>query len=170
MLCQLSYSRNPNVECKMRSVECKMRGNDHSQFRNFHFESTKVGRGGFEPPKVKTGRFTVCCVWPLRYRPRMCVTRHKNRGSPLFSIGIIECEPRKVARVGVEFQMKPFLYILQPHTLQPSATWHRPSGTSGGSRMLCNEPVVVKNALCAPGEIRDGRSRIQTDGESLKRG
>ena len=24
-----------------------------------------VERGGFEPPKVKTDRFTVCCHWPL---------------------------------------------------------------------------------------------------------
>ena len=28
-----------------------------------------VGRGGFEPPKVKTDRFTVCCHWPLGNLP-----------------------------------------------------------------------------------------------------
>ena len=32
----------------------------------FHFF---VGRGGFEPPKVKTNRFTVCTRWPLEYLP-----------------------------------------------------------------------------------------------------
>ena len=26
-----------------------------------------VERGGFEPPKADAGRFTACCVWPLRY-------------------------------------------------------------------------------------------------------
>ena len=28
-----------------------------------------VGRDGFEPPKVKTSRFTVCPIWPLWYLP-----------------------------------------------------------------------------------------------------
>ena len=30
-----------------------------------------VGRDGFEPPKVKTSRFTVCPIWPLWYLPGM---------------------------------------------------------------------------------------------------
>ena len=29
----------------------------------------KVGRGGFEPPKSKDNRFTVCPSWPLWYLP-----------------------------------------------------------------------------------------------------
>jgi hypothetical protein len=28
-----------------------------------------VGREGFEPTKAITGRFTVCSLWPLGYRP-----------------------------------------------------------------------------------------------------
>ena len=28
-----------------------------------------MGRGGFEPPKVSTDRFTVCCHWPLGNLP-----------------------------------------------------------------------------------------------------
>ncbi len=28
-----------------------------------------VGRGGFEPPKSKDNRFTVCPSWPLWYLP-----------------------------------------------------------------------------------------------------
>src|SRR5215470_564063 len=35
-----------------------------------------VGRGGFEPPKVGTSRFTVCPLWPLGYLPEpagMCL-------------------------------------------------------------------------------------------------
>ena len=30
-----------------------------------------VGRDGFEPPKVKTSRFTVCPIWPLWYLPKV---------------------------------------------------------------------------------------------------
>ena len=29
----------------------------------------RVGKDGFEPPKVKTSRFTVCPIWPLWYLP-----------------------------------------------------------------------------------------------------
>ena len=32
----------------------------------------KVGGEGFEPPKVKTSRFTVCPSWPLWYPPKYC--------------------------------------------------------------------------------------------------
>ena len=28
-----------------------------------------MGEDGFEPPKVKTSRFTVCPIWPLWYSP-----------------------------------------------------------------------------------------------------
>ena len=30
-----------------------------------------VGEDGFEPPKVKTSRFTVCPIWPLWYSPKI---------------------------------------------------------------------------------------------------
>ena len=33
----------------------------------------KVGEDGFEPPKVKTSRFTVCPIWPLWYSPKILV-------------------------------------------------------------------------------------------------
>ena len=32
-----------------------------------------VGEDGFEPPKVKTSRFTVCPIWPLWYSPKILV-------------------------------------------------------------------------------------------------
>ena len=35
-----------------------------------------VGRDGFEPPKVKTSRFTVCPIWPLWYLPNMSELRN----------------------------------------------------------------------------------------------
>ena len=35
----------------------------------FYKEDLFVGRGGFEPTKANASRFTVCPVWPLRYRP-----------------------------------------------------------------------------------------------------
>ena len=35
-----------------------------SYFRNFF-----VGKDGFEPPKSKDSRFTVCPIWPLWYLP-----------------------------------------------------------------------------------------------------
>ena len=38
----------------------------------------KVGEDGFEPPKVKTSRFTVCPIWPLWYSPEILV----ELGSP----------------------------------------------------------------------------------------
>ena len=31
-----------------------------------------VGAGGFEPPKLKSSRFTVCPHWPLGNTPRFC--------------------------------------------------------------------------------------------------
>ena len=36
----------------------------------------KVGEDGFEPPKVKTSRFTVCPIWPLWYLPNMSELRN----------------------------------------------------------------------------------------------
>ena len=36
---------------------------------NSNRRQKKVGRDGFEPPKVKTSRFTVCPIWPLWYLP-----------------------------------------------------------------------------------------------------
>ena len=35
------------------------------------FRFSKVGSDGFEPPKVKTSRFTVCPIWPLWYSPKI---------------------------------------------------------------------------------------------------
>ncbi len=34
-----------------------------------YFREVCVGEDGFEPPKVKTSRFTVCPIWPLWYSP-----------------------------------------------------------------------------------------------------
>ena len=38
-----------------------------------YFRIIKVGEDGFEPPKVKTSRFTVCPIWPLWYSPKILV-------------------------------------------------------------------------------------------------
>ncbi len=35
------------------------------------YEKCSVGREGFEPSKAEAGRFTVCSLWPLGYRPRV---------------------------------------------------------------------------------------------------
>ena len=43
-----------------------------------YFRIKKVGEDGFEPPKVKTSRFTVCPIWPLWYSPKILV----ELGSP----------------------------------------------------------------------------------------
>ena len=34
-----------------------------------YFRIVVVGADGFEPPKVKTSRFTVCPIWPLWNTP-----------------------------------------------------------------------------------------------------
>ncbi len=39
------------------------------QLSYFRIEKIVVGEDGFEPPKVKTSRFTVCPIWPLWYSP-----------------------------------------------------------------------------------------------------
>ena len=52
MLYQLSYFRIVHFAKIFRSAFC-------------------VGRDGFEPPKVKTSRFTVCPIWPLWYLPKV---------------------------------------------------------------------------------------------------
>ena len=101
----------PQIKCELWNAKCGMITLWHSTMHNSNFAFAVVGRGGFEPPKVKTGRFTVCCVWPLRYRPSMSTDPVKPRRVALFSIGIIECGPGKVAREGVEFQMKPIPHI-----------------------------------------------------------
>ena len=36
---------------------------------SFYLKLCNVGRGGFEPPKSKDNRFTVCPSWPLWYLP-----------------------------------------------------------------------------------------------------
>ena len=38
-----------------------------------YFRIIMVGEDGFEPPKVKTSRFTVCPIWPLWYSPKILV-------------------------------------------------------------------------------------------------
>ena len=38
-----------------------------------YFRIINVGEDGFEPPKVKTSRFTVCPIWPLWYSPKILV-------------------------------------------------------------------------------------------------
>ena len=40
--------------------------------RNSYVEAFLVGAGGFEPPKLKSSRFTVCPHWPLGNTPRFC--------------------------------------------------------------------------------------------------
>lgn len=39
------------------------------QLSYFRILKCDVGEDGFEPPKVKTSRFTVCPIWPLWYSP-----------------------------------------------------------------------------------------------------
>ena len=39
-----------------------------------HFWVVIVGREGFEPPKSKDSRFTVCPRWPLEYLPKLNYT------------------------------------------------------------------------------------------------
>ena len=41
-----------------------------TQFRNINF-LLEVGGDGFEPPKSKDNRFTVCPIWPL-WKPPFC--------------------------------------------------------------------------------------------------
>ncbi len=42
-----------------------------------------VGRDGFEPPKVKTSRFTVCPIWPLWYLPNSMSVGLLQLGEPM---------------------------------------------------------------------------------------
>ena len=35
-----------------------------------------VGKDGFEPPKSKDSRFTVCPIWPLWYLPLIFQTKN----------------------------------------------------------------------------------------------
>ena len=46
-----------------------------SYFRNIAC-STSVGTDGFEPPKAKASRFTVCPIWPLWNMPSTKFTGH----------------------------------------------------------------------------------------------
>ena len=48
-------TKTPLFKVKARSVFCR----------------ALVGEDGFEPPKVKTSRFTVCPIWPLWYSPKI---------------------------------------------------------------------------------------------------
>ena len=41
--------------------------------------SVFVGEDGFEPPKVKTSRFTVCPIWPLWYSPFLSLLSDSNQ-------------------------------------------------------------------------------------------
>ena len=39
-----------------------------------------VGAGGFEPPKLKSNRFTVCPIWPLWNAPNYSIFRKGGAG------------------------------------------------------------------------------------------
>ena len=43
--------------------------------RNQYARAFLVGAGGFEPPKLKSSRFTVCPHWPLGNTPRSILSR-----------------------------------------------------------------------------------------------
>ena len=44
--------------------------------RSSYVEAFLVGAGGFEPPKLKSSRFTVCPHWPLGNTPRFNFYSH----------------------------------------------------------------------------------------------
>ena|GEM_PF-6067343 len=52
------------------------------ELQQYHFHITVVGTEGFEPPKSKDGRFTVCSRWPLvecaRFKSRKRKKQPKN--------------------------------------------------------------------------------------------
>ena len=52
-----------------RGLECERAGLVGACSVVFFSIRVCVGEDGFEPPKVKTSRFTVCPIWPLWYSP-----------------------------------------------------------------------------------------------------
>ena len=44
-------------------------------WRNQYARAFLVGAGGFEPPKLKSSRFTVCPHWPLGNTPKSILSR-----------------------------------------------------------------------------------------------
>ena len=69
MLYRLSYFRKSSLNVRFHGLR------ENSTFQSkspivFAF-GLLVGEDGFEPPKVKTSRFTVCPIWPLWYSPKI---------------------------------------------------------------------------------------------------
>ena len=64
-----------------------------------------VGRDGFEPPKVKTSRFTVCPIWPLWYLPGLI---GKKRLEP--SVGFEPTTLRLQITCSTSWAKKAFIY------------------------------------------------------------
>ena len=60
MLYQLSYFRNFRFSAGLRFRPFGGGGDGPADY---------VGGDGFEPPKSKDSRFTVCPIWPLWYPP-----------------------------------------------------------------------------------------------------
>ena len=67
MLYQLSYFRNFRFSAEHRFRPFGGGGGDGP--------ADRVGGDGFEPPKSKDSRFTVCPIWPLWYPPDTRISR-----------------------------------------------------------------------------------------------
>ncbi len=55
------------------------------ELQQYHFHITVVGTEGFEPPKSKDGRFTVCSRWPLVECARFKSRKRKKQPRNLIS-------------------------------------------------------------------------------------
>ena len=53
---------------KMQGFRIKKTAHEMKRERKIMSENV-VGEGGFEPPKLKSNRFTVCPLWPLGNSP-----------------------------------------------------------------------------------------------------
>ena len=63
------YAVHGSLHCctrRKRKIRTLLQSETGSDF------SCLVGAGGFEPPKLKSSRFTVCPHWPLGNTPRFC--------------------------------------------------------------------------------------------------
>ena len=77
-----------------------------------------VGREGFEPPKAEADRFTVCCVWPLRYLPSFL------RGSWLFTSFPPDTQTSvKCKSIHLLHRIKCFLALEPMRGLEPPTSW-----------------------------------------------
>ena len=54
--------------------------------RNAHAFLFLVGKDGFEPPKSKDSRFTVCPIWPLWNLPKHLSSERRCKGTTFFLI------------------------------------------------------------------------------------